>query len=82
MEKDGKINGCCKEVKLKVKNDNDQFKSFVSILFEKIEPQHVQGLYAYKPELKIVFSQKYVANHGPPNLLPTPLFILNRVILI
>jgi hypothetical protein len=79
MEKSGRQNGCCKDVKIKVKNWNDQFKSFFSILFEKKELQHDQDFFVYKPELKIQYSKKYVADHGPPYLTILPLFILNGV---
>jgi predicted amidophosphoribosyltransferase len=82
MEKNENQNGCCKNVKTKVKNENDQFKSFVSILFEKKELQHNRDFIVYEPELKILFSEKYVADHGPPCLTTVPLFILNGVFLI
>ena len=82
MENDGEFNGCCKEVKLKVKNDNDQFKSFVSILFEKIELHHHRGFYTCAPEVKIIFSVRKFADNGPPGLITIPLFILNKVILV
>jgi hypothetical protein len=82
MEKNGKKNGCCKDVKIKVINGNDQFKSFVSILFEKKELQHDRDFFVYEPELKILFSKRYVADHGPPCLTTVPLFILNGVFLI
>jgi hypothetical protein len=82
MGKNEKQNGCCKDVKTKVKNENDQFKSFVSILFEKKEPQHDRDFFVFEPELKIQFSEKYVSDHGPPLLSSVPLFILYGVFLI
>lgn len=82
MGKYEKRNGCCKDVKFKVKNEHDQFKSFVSILFEKKEPPHNRDLYVYEPELKVFFTERFVALHRPPNLISVPLFILNKIILI
>lgn len=52
MGKNGQQNGCCKDVKIKAKNWNDQFKSFFSILFEKKEPQHDRDFFVYVPEFK------------------------------
>ena len=82
MEKNGKKNGCCDDIEFKVKNGNDQFKSFISILFEKKEPQHNRDFYVDEPELKIVVAEKYFADQGPPDLITVPFFILNRVMLI
>jgi hypothetical protein len=79
MEKSEKQDGCCKDVTIKVKNWNDQFKSFFSILSEKKGAQHDQDFFIYKPELKIQYSKKYLADHGPPYLTILPLFILNGV---
>ena len=82
MEKNGKKNGCCDDIEFKVKNGNDQLKSFISILFEKKEPQHNRDFYVDEPELKIVVAEKYFADQGPPDLITVPFFILNRVMLI
>ena len=82
MEKDGKQNGCCEDVQVKVKNENDQFKSFLSIVFEKKESQSEQNFFVYEPGWKLLFSEKQVADHGPPYHASVSLFILNRVFLI